>query len=60
MYSSMGFFRSEISESNLPRQIVIWRLSIQIVFQNIENSHISEYVKIELKFDGTFSYFDNF
>ena len=60
MMSSMGFFfRSEISESNLTKQIVIWRLSIQIVFQNIENSCIREYVKIELKFDGNFSYFDN-
>ena len=53
------FFGSEISESNLPKQIVIKRLSIQIVFQNIENSCIREYVKIELKFDGNFSYFDN-
>ena len=43
----MVFFRTEISELNLPKQIVI--------FQNIENSCI----KIELKFDGNFSYFDN-
>jgi len=32
------------------------RLSIQIVFQNIENSHIREYAKIELIFYGNFSY----
>ena len=25
----------------------------------MENSRIREYVKIELKFDGNFSYFDN-
>ena len=31
------FFRTKISESNLPKQIV---------FQNIENSRIHEYVKI--------------
>ena len=56
----MGFFRSEISESNLPKQIVIFkRLSIQIVFQNIENSRIPEYVKIVLKFHENFNYFDN-
>ena len=42
VFISMGFFRSEISESNLPKQIFIWRLSIQIVFQNIQNSRIPE------------------
>ena len=45
------FFRTEISESNLPKQIFIWRLS---------NSRIREYVKIELKFHVNFSiFFDN-
>ena len=56
LFISMGLFRSEISESNLPKQIAILkRFSIQIVFQNIENSHIREYVKIDLKFHGNFS-----
>ena len=41
MYVSMVFFfKSEIYESTLPKQI-------------------REYVKIELKFHGNFSYFDN-
>ena len=54
---SMGFFRLEISESNLLIQIVILkRLSIQIVFQNIENSRIRVYVKIELKFHENLSF----
>ena len=47
--SSMGFFRLQTSYSNLPKQIGIWSLSIQIVFQNIENSSIHEHVKIGLK-----------
>ena len=28
-------------------------------FKKIENSHNCEYVKIEVKFNGNFSYFDN-
>ena len=46
----MGFFRLQTSYSNLPKQIGIWKPSIQIVFQNIESSSIrdGEHVKIGL------------
>ena len=44
----MGFFRLPTSYSNLPKQIGIWKPSIQIVFQNIESSSIREHVKIGL------------
>ena len=47
--SSMGFFRLQTSYSNLPKQVGILNPSIQIVFQNIENSSIREHVKIGLK-----------
>ena len=43
---SMGFFRLQTSYSNLPKQVGILNPSIQIVFQNIENSCIPEHVKI--------------
>ena len=49
MHSSMGFFRLQTSYSNLPKQVGILNPSIQIVFQNIENSSIREHVKIGLK-----------
>ena len=45
----MGFFRLQTSYSNLPKQVGILSPSIQIVFQNIENSSIREYVKIGQK-----------
>ena len=47
--NSMGFFRLQTSYSNLPKQVGILNPSIQIVFQNIENSSIREHVKIGLK-----------
>ena len=46
---SMGFFRLQTSYLNLPKQVDILSPSIQIVFQNIENSSIREHVKIGLK-----------
>ena len=46
---SMGFFRLQTSYSDLPKQVGILGSSIQIVFQNIENSSIREHVKISLK-----------
>ena len=49
IYISMGFFRLQTSYSNLPKQVGILNPSIQIVFQNIENSSIREHVKIGLK-----------
>ena len=49
MLISMGFFRLQTSYSNLPKQIGILSPSIQIVFQNIENSIIREHVKIGLQ-----------
>ena len=49
MYASMGFFRLQTSYSDLPKQVGILGSSIQIVFQNIENSSIREHVKIGLK-----------
>ena len=49
MITSMGFFRLQTSYSNLPKQVDILSPSIQIVFQNIENSSIHEHVKIGLK-----------
>ena len=49
MSSSMGSFRLQTSYSDLPKQVGILSLSIQIVFQNIENSSIPEHVKIGLK-----------
>ena len=42
----MGFFRLQTSYTDLPKQVGILSLSIQIVFQNIENSSIPEHVKI--------------
>ena len=45
----MGFFRLQTSYLNLPKQVDILSPSIQIVFQNIENSSIHEHVKIGLK-----------
>ena len=47
--NSMGFSRSKTFNSNLPKQVGILSSSIQIVFQNIENSSIREHVKIGLK-----------
>ena len=49
VFISMGFFRLQTSYSNLPKQVGILNPSIQIVFQNIENSSIREHVKIGLK-----------
>ena len=49
MLISMGFFRLQTSYSNLPKQVGILSPSIQIVFQNIENSSIREHVKIGIK-----------
>ena len=46
----MGFFKLKTSYINLPKQVGILKSSsIQIVFQNIENSSIREHVKIGLK-----------
>ena len=45
----MGFFTLQTSYSNLPKQVGILNPSIQIFFQNIENSIIREHVKIGLK-----------
>ena len=45
----MGFFRLQTSYSNLLKQVGILSPSIQIVLQNIENSSISEQVKIGQK-----------
>ena len=53
------FFRSEISESNLPKQIGIKSLPIQIICQNIANSHIVAHNKINRKFHENNGYFDN-
>ena len=43
------FFRLQTSYSNLPKQVGILSPSIQIVFQNIENSSIREHVKIGIE-----------
>ena len=48
MMVTMGFFRLQSSYSNLLKQVGILSPSIQIVFQNIENSSIREHVKIGL------------
>ena len=55
---SMGFFRLEISESNLPKQIGIQSLPIQIDCQNIANSLIVAHNKIKLKFLTNCVYID--
>ena len=47
-YANMGFFRLQTSYSNLPKQVDILSPSIQIVFQNIENSSNHEHVNIGL------------
>ena len=39
---SMGFFRLQTSYSKLPKKVGFSNHSIQIVFQNIENSSIHE------------------
>ena len=53
------FYRSEISESNLPKWIGISSLSIQIVSQNIVNSRIAAHNKNKLKFHENCGYTGN-
>ena len=55
----VGFFRSEISESNLPKWTGISSLSIQIVSQNIEYSRIAANNKNKLKFHDNCGYIGN-
>ena len=47
--SFFSIFKLQTSYSNLPKQVDILSPSIEIVFQNIENSSIRVHVKVGLK-----------